>query len=133
MKSQSHASPAQRCPLAAVLDYLGDRWSLLIIRDLVIGKRRYGEFCESAEAIPTNILAARLRRLEAKGIVARVQYCERPARFEYALTEKGADLLPALQALAAFGSKYEPGVAVPPTSFFELSPEALRSKPAEGG
>ena len=64
----SHARRS-RCPVACTLDVLGDRWSLLVVRDLVRGKRRYAEFLESPEGIPTNILADRLKRLASSGII----------------------------------------------------------------
>ena len=80
-----------QCPVACALDIVGDRWTLLVIRDLLGGKRRYGEFLSSAEKIPTNILARRerLRRLEREGLVSRVPYNTRPLRVEYHLTPEG--------------------------------------------
>src|SRR4029077_12456668 len=74
------------CPITNVLDLLGDRWTILVIRDLVLGKRRYQEFMSSPEQIASNILADRLKRLEAGGLVARRTYQENPARYEYFLT-----------------------------------------------
>jgi DNA-binding HxlR family transcriptional regulator len=102
------------CPVACSLDVVGDRWTLLIIRDLVGGKRRYGEFLASAERIPTNILAERLKRLESAGLVASVQYSERPPRFEYQLTDSGRGLLPVLDALGRWGETQFPGTKLPP-------------------
>ena len=78
--------------MANTLDIVGDKWSLLIIRDMRHGKRTYGELADSPERIPTNILADRLRRLEDAGIVARSAYQERPPRYAYTLTDKGKDL-----------------------------------------
>src|SRR3954468_3715010 len=80
------------CPIAGTLDIVGDKWSLLIVRDMRHGKSTYGELAASPERIPTNILAARLRRLEQAGIVARDAYQEHPPRYAYTLTEKGRDL-----------------------------------------
>jgi DNA-binding HxlR family transcriptional regulator len=97
------------CPVACTLDVIGDRWTLLIIRDLFAGKRRYGEFLASAEHIPTNILAERLKRLEGAGLVASVPYREHPPRYEYQLTERGRELMPVLDALAEFGLEQFPG------------------------
>jgi DNA-binding HxlR family transcriptional regulator len=97
------------CPVACSLDVIGDRWTLLVIRDLFAGKRRYGEFQSSAERIPTNILAERLKRLESAGLVASAQYSQHPPRFEYHLTESGRALGPVLDALANWGETQFPG------------------------
>jgi len=91
-----------RCAIANTLDLVGDKWSLLVIRDLLRGKRTYGELAESPERIPTNILADRLKRLEEAGIIARTPYQQRPARYSYALTAKGAALGDVLLALVGF-------------------------------
>src|SRR5262245_14560460 len=98
-----------QCPVACALDIVGDRWTLLIIRDLLGGKRRYGEFLSSAEKIPTNILAERLRRLEREGLITRVPYSTRPLRVEYHLTPEGNELGHAVDALATWGLKHCPG------------------------
>ena len=97
------------CPVASSLDLIGDRWSLLVIRDLFAGKTRFGEFVASPEHIPTNILAERLKRLEHAGLVASVAYSEHPPRFEYQLTERGRQLSPVLDALATWGLDQFPG------------------------
>ena len=97
------------CPVACGLDVGGDRWTLLVIRDLLGGKRRYGEFLASAEKIPTNILADRLKRLEREGLIARVPYSTRPLRVEYHLTPEGRELGRAIDALATWGLKHCPG------------------------
>ncbi len=91
------------CPVACALDVVGDRWTLLVIRDLIAGKSRYGDFLASAEKIPTNILAERLRRLEREGIIVRVPYSTRPPRMEYHLTLEGRELGGAVDALARWG------------------------------
>ena len=101
------------CPVAGALDLVGDRWTLLVVRDLLRGKRRYGDLAASAERIPTNILADRLRRLEQAGLVERRQYNERPPRYEYRLTRKGKDLAPAVRILAEWGVRHVPGTRVP--------------------
>lgn len=87
------------CPITNVLDILGDKWTLLVIRDLVLGKRRYQEFISSPERIASNILADRLKRLEAGGLVTRRTYQGNPARYEYLLTKKGKGLEPVLEAI----------------------------------
>jgi DNA-binding HxlR family transcriptional regulator len=98
-----------RCPVANTLDVIGDKWTLLIIRDMRHGKRTYGELAQSPEGIPTNILADRLRRLEETGIIVRCAYQDRPVRYTYTLTEKGQDLGELLQALVRWGKKHIPG------------------------
>ena len=98
------------CPVANTLDVVGDKWSLLIIRDMRHGKRTYGELARSPEGIPTNILADRLRRLEEAGIVLRTAYQDRPVRYAYTLSEKGEDLGELLGALVRWGKKHIPGV-----------------------
>ncbi|MEZ5291894.1 MAG: helix-turn-helix domain-containing protein [Vicinamibacterales bacterium] len=101
------------CPVSRVLDVLGDRWSLLVVRDLVRGKRRFSEFAGSPEGIPTNILAERLRRLRARGIVRTRRYTSAPPRLEYVLTDKGAALRPVLAAMAEWGVRHAGGVMPP--------------------
>ena len=97
------------CPIARTLDLVGDKWSLLLIRDMRFGKRTYGELLDSPEGIPTNILADRLKRLEEAGIVVRSEYQERPVRYAYTLSEKGADLGNVLLALMRWGETNIPG------------------------
>jgi DNA-binding HxlR family transcriptional regulator len=97
------------CPVASTLDLIGDKWSLLIIRDMVHGKRTYGELLDSPEGIPTNILADRLRRLEDAGIIASTAYQDRPVRYAYTLSDKGKDLGEVLLALVKWGKKHIPG------------------------
>ena len=97
------------CPIASTLDIVGDRWSLLIIRDLLTDKTRYGELLASGEKIPTNILSDRLKRLERAGLVATSLYSEHPPRYEYRLTLEGRALEDTLIALARWGLRYIPG------------------------
>ena len=106
-KTEFRRSP---CPVANGLDVVGDKWSLLIIRDMLHGKRTYGEFAASPEGIPTNILADRLRRLEDEGIITRSAYQERPVRYAYALSAKGKDLGEVVLAFVKWGRKHIPGV-----------------------
>jgi DNA-binding HxlR family transcriptional regulator len=101
------------CPLACSLDIIGDKWTLLVVRDLFAGKRRFSEIAESAERIKSNILADRLSRLEAAGLVTRRLYSERPPRYEYHLTETGRDLGPVVKAIALWGKKHIPGTRPP--------------------
>lgn len=97
------------CPVAGALDLLGDRWTLLILRDLLLGKSRYGQFLASPEGISTNLLADRLQRLEAAGLVTAVPYTEHPVRMDYRLTSAGRALGPVLDALATWGLAHLPG------------------------
>src|SRR5215475_1345253 len=92
MAKRSAAVPRSTCPVAGTLDLVGDRWTLLVVRDLLFGKTRYGDFLASAERIPTNILAERLRRLEAAGLVEGRPYSEHPRRLAYELTPTGREL-----------------------------------------
>lgn len=103
------------CPITNVLDTLGDKWTLLVIRDLVLGKRRYQEFLSSPEKIASNILADRLAKLEAAGLVSRRAYQQKPARHEYLLTKKGKGLEPVLEAIIVWGQKHYPGTRIFPT------------------
>ena len=101
-----------QCPITNGLDIFGDKWTLLIIRDLVLGKRRYQELISSPENIASNILSDRLKRLEAAGLVSRRVYQQKPVRYEYVLTEKGSDLKPILEAISRWGKKHCPGTDV---------------------
>jgi DNA-binding HxlR family transcriptional regulator len=97
------------CPVACTLDLVGDRWTLLIIRDLFKGKHRFSEFLDSGEGIKTNILADRLKRLERVGLVQRSRYQEHPPRHEYHLTDSGRDLGPVVKAMFAWGRAHLSG------------------------
>ncbi|SFN42916.1 DNA-binding transcriptional regulator, HxlR family [Nitrosospira briensis] len=96
------------CPLTNALDIFGDKWTLLIIRDLVLGKRRYQEFLSSPEKIASNILAHRLKKLEAAGLITRQPYQQSPVRYECFLTEKGESLSPVLTAIISWSRKHYP-------------------------
>ena len=107
------------CPIATTLDLVGDKWSLVIARDMLIGKRRYGQFLASPEGITTNILADRLKRMEDFGLVSKQPYQEHPLRHEYALTPMGVSLLPVLQAMCRWGNRNIPDTWTPPESFMK--------------
>lgn len=123
---------ARDCSIAAALSFVGDRWSLLILRDAFRGVRRFGEFCADL-GIARNVLADRLDKLVAAGILEKVPYQERPLRHEYRLTAKGRDLSPALIALMRWGDRWANGGS-PPTVLvhdacgteLELSPRCPR-------
>ena len=97
------------CAVASTLDIIGDKWSLLVIRDLFAGKSTFGELLSADERVPTNILADRLRRLEEAGIVEKSAYQERPVRFAYTLTPKGRDMGEILIAIVRWGRKHIAG------------------------
>lgn len=111
-----------QCPVASALDLLGDKWTLVVIRTIFAGRHRFGELLDAPEKITTNILSDRLERLEQYGLVTRSAYQENPARHEYRLTERGADLLPVLQALAAWSGKHIPDRWTPPPWFTRGKP-----------
>ena len=93
------------CPIANTLDILGDKWSLLVIRDLFAGKSTYSEFQSSPENIPTNILADRLKRMIENGIIRKTPYQDNPPRYAYKLTDKGRSLGPVMKELVKWGLK----------------------------
>ena len=113
MRSRARRS---RCPVACTLDVLGDKWSLLVVRDVVRGKRRYAEFLGSPEGIPTNILADRLKRLTACGVISTRRYSRHPPRLEYVLTAKGDELRPILRAMVDWGLRHAGGRTPPPVT-----------------
>ena len=105
MKEIQHRS---NCPIAYSLDYLGDKWVLLILRDLIFtNKSSYGDFLNSDEKIATNILADRLKLLEANGFIRSTVSPEKKNKFIYSLTEKGIDLIPVIVELMIWGAKYD--------------------------
>ena len=105
--------PNQLCSIANSLEVIGERWSLLIVRDVFNGHRRFGEI-QTSLGVARNVLSARLQRLIDEDILERRQYQESPARHEYFLTEKGLDLWPALVALQAWGDRHSPTADGPP-------------------
>ena len=95
------------CPISTALDIFGDKWSLLIVRDMVFkGLSTYGDFLNGGEKIATNILADRLTMLEAGGIIAKQKHPESKAKILYTLTSKGIDLVPALVEIIVWSEKY---------------------------
>ena len=104
MKPKSFAG--MRCSIAGALELIGDRWSLLLIRDLTLGLRRYDDLRVST-GIPAATLAARLKHLAAAGIIERVRYQDRPPRDEYRLTVKGRDLWKVSVALREWGDRWD--------------------------
>lgn len=115
-------TPSSRsgCPIATTLDCLGDSWTLVIVRDMLTGKKRYGQFLDSPEGITTNILANRLSRMEELGLITKAPYQTNPVRNEYTLTEAGHELTPLIQNMCRWANKHYPDTWVPPKSFMEL-------------
>jgi DNA-binding HxlR family transcriptional regulator len=92
------------CPIACSLDILGDKWTLLVLRDIVVfGTSRFEEFLESPEKISTNILTDRLHKLEKEGLITKTQYGSHRLRMAYTATDKGRSVAPVLQSIAAWG------------------------------
>ncbi|HZQ15759.1 MAG TPA: helix-turn-helix domain-containing protein [Gaiellaceae bacterium] len=107
----------QNCSIARALEVVGERWTLLIVRDAFLGRRRFDEF-QASLGVSRNVLTERLNRLVEEGILDRVLYQERPERYEYRLTKKGRDLHLALTALRQWGDDY----------LSDKPPRLLRSK-----
>jgi DNA-binding HxlR family transcriptional regulator len=102
------------CPVSTSLDVLGDKWTLLILRDIVFaGKSTYGQFLQSAEKMATNILADRLAVLEAQGLLTKAVAADKKSKFTYRLTEKGLDTIPIIIELVLWGAKHCPTIADP--------------------
>lgn len=109
--TQARRSP---CPIACTLDLIGDRWTLLIIRDMMFfHKQRFEEFLDSPEGISTNILASRLKSLEQLGLVEKLPYSNHSRRMNYQLTERGQSLRPVLQTMIDWGLKNIPDTRTP--------------------
>ncbi len=103
----------QPCSVARTLAVIGDRWTLMILRDLFLGANRFEHFQQSL-GIPRTTLSERLRLLEREGVVRKLPYQEKPTRYKYRLTAKGVDLYPVLITLVQWGDKYYAGEAGPP-------------------
>ena len=112
MPRETHSTPRSGCPVSISLERFGDRWSLLIIRDLMVrGLRTFKEFQEAGEGIATNILADRLQKLECNGLIAAESEENDARRVNYRLTEKGIDLAPVLLDLLIWAARHEPTAA----------------------
>ena len=92
----------QNCPIARTLDVIGDRWTLLIVRDLMMGLTKFRDLQDSGK-MPPKVLSARLKMLMDAGMIERKVYSEHPLRAEYALTDKGRDLVPVLLEIGKWG------------------------------
>ena len=96
----------QTCPVARSLEFLGERWTLLIVRDLLMGPRKFQDFSASLSGVAPAVLSHRLKVLEKHGIVSRRLYSEHPPRAEYALTDQGLELRPVVRALGIWGARH---------------------------
>src|SRR6201995_2265255 len=103
----------QNCSVAKTLELVGERWTVLILREIFFQRRRFDEMADSL-GIARNVLTARLGRLVEEGVLERVAYQERPERFEYRLTEKGLELWPVIVGLVRWGDEHYPEEAGPP-------------------
>ena len=96
----------QACPIARTLDLVGDRWTLVIIRDLFLGRSRFSDFVRSSPGLPPRLLSQRLKRLEEQGLIERAVYCQHPLRAEYRLTPKGRSLFHVLKSIVEWGLEH---------------------------
>ncbi|MGA8658633.1 MAG: helix-turn-helix domain-containing protein [Chthoniobacterales bacterium] len=107
MRTMNEEKPVEQwrsqCPVARTLDLLGDRWSLLVLRDMLLGSSKFRQFLASPEKIPTNILSSRLKLLESSGLIKATLYQRHPPRFAYTLTDKGKTLASVVGAIADWG------------------------------
>ena len=102
--TKKHRSP---CPIARTLDIIGDKWTLLVLRDVLLFDRKsFAEFENSLEKIPTNLLADRLKRLVKYGFLEKAAYQEKPIRYHYLPTDKGKAALPVIRAMKTFGETH---------------------------
>jgi DNA-binding HxlR family transcriptional regulator len=99
------ALPGRPCPIAAAMEVVGEKWALLVVREIALGANRFGDIVTGTGA-PRDRIAARLRTLETAGVISRKPYQDRPRRDEYGLTESGRALLPVLDALLAWGETH---------------------------
>jgi DNA-binding HxlR family transcriptional regulator len=106
---------SQNCSVARTLELVGERWTLLIIRDAFLGVRRFGDFAEDL-GIARNVLQDRLERLVAEGVLEKRPYQQRPVRHEYRLTERGIDLWPVMVSLMQYGDRHFPAESGPPVA-----------------
>ena len=102
------------CPISYALDFFGDKWTFLIIRDLAFeGKKFYSDFLNSKEGIATNILSDRLKKLANNGVIESKVYQKLKTKKEYSLTQKGKHLIPVLVEMILWSAKYDDNLAVP--------------------
>lgn len=121
MSTLENQSPRSECPITNVLDILGDRWTLIVVRDmLLLGKHEYKEFLEGSDGIATNILADRLKKLTCAGIVRQIPHPESKTRKLYYLTDRGKQLLPLMIEMIIWGAAHIASVRVPPRLLYKI-------------
>jgi len=109
------------CPVTYTLDIIGDRWAVLIVRDIIFfGKTSFGDFARSQEGIATNILTDRLKRLEEQNILSKTPDESNQKKFVYSLTDKGLDLLPIIVEMILFSEKHDPETVVTKSKLKEI-------------
>lgn len=107
MSEQKNIKDLPACPVETTLTLIGDKWKVLILRDLMPGKKRFGELKKSIGSVSQKVLTAQLRNMEANGLVNRKVYAEVPPRVEYSLTDLGYSLKPILDAMWNWGEDYK--------------------------
>lgn len=107
MSEQKKITELPTCPVETTLSLVGDKWKVLILRDLLPGKKRFGELKNSVGNVSQKVLTAQLRAMEESGLVNRKVYAEVPPRVEYSLTELGQSLKPILEAMQDWGERYK--------------------------
>ena len=111
MQEQKNEAFLPACPVETTLMLIGDKWKVLILRDLMPGTKRFGELKKSIGSVSQKVLTAQLRAMEESGLIARKVYAEVPPRVEYSLTELGKSLKPILDAMQDWGEEYKPSHA----------------------
>lgn len=112
MSKKSIARPLPACPVETTLTLIGDKWKVLILRDLLTGTKRFGELKRSLSGVSQKVLTAQLRAMEEDGLVKRTVYAEVPPRVEYTLTDLGGSLRPILDAMWTWGEGYKASLQV---------------------
>ena len=107
MPGQNECRPLPACPVETTLTLIGDKWKVLILRDLLTGTKRFGELKRSLGGVSQKVLTAQLRQMEESGLLTRTVYAEVPPRVEYTLTELGYSLKPILDAMLVWGENYK--------------------------
>ena len=107
MQTQKTAKELPACPVETTLTLIGDKWKVLILRDLLTGTKRFGELKKSVGNVSQKVLTAQLRAMEESGLLTRTVYAEVPPRVEYTLTELGESLKPILVAMLNWGEEYK--------------------------
>ena len=110
MNEQKNAKTLPACPVETTLSLIGDKWKVLILRDLMPGTKRFGELKKSIGSVSQKVLTAQLRDMESNGLVTRTVYPEVPPRVEYSLTALGRSLKPILDAMWNWGESYKASV-----------------------